>query len=432
MPAGRVLPIVASLTLCLSGCALSAVADDGSLPVFPGAQGFGSRTPAGRGGRVVHVTNLNGAGPGSLRACVGESGPRVCVFDVSGTIRTNRRISIEHPYVTVAGQTAPSPGITIRGAGLYVSTHHVLVQHLRIRVGDDPDGPPPDTRDGVAIHSKASPAHHVVLDHLSVSWAIDENVEVWYGSRDVTLNHCIISEALQSSLHSKGPHAFGVLIGSSSGDVSMIGNLLALNDRRNPRVTGASRVFFANNLVYGWRGASGELGDDRGPLVAAVVGNVYIRNSGTEARTKPVTLSKHLPAGGRVFVEDNVDGDPPEDPWSVVWVRTRHSIKSDSAPLWPEGFIARRASAVSAHVLANSGARPVERDAVDARIIANVRNKTGRIIDSQDEVGGWPRLPEHRERFQVPPDPNGDADGDGYTNLEERLHELARQLAPGP
>lgn len=419
-----------SSTICflawMSGCASPVTAE--GLPVFPGAVGFGVGTPAGRGGRILHVTTLRESGPGSLRACLDTDAPRTCVFDVSGTITTHDRVRVRHPYLTLAGQTAPSPGITIRGAGLYVETHDVLVQHLRIRVGDDRRGPPPDTRDGLAVLSKDAEAYRVVLDHVSVSWATDENVEFWYGARDSTISNSIISEGLFKSLHSKGHHSRGLIIGKGSTNISVIGTLFANNDRRNPRVAGRTRVFFANNLVYGWSGAAGEWGTDEGALDATIVGNVFVRSPETPAGSKPFTLSKSLPPGGRVFLDDNLYERLPADPWSLVWLRTKYPIKANAPSVWPSGFVARPALGVQASVLANSGARPLDRDRVDTRVVDGVRKKTGRIIDSQNDVGGWPVLAERRETFVVPPDPHGDSDGDGYTNLEERLHELARAL----
>ena len=111
------------------------------LPVFPGAAGFGTNTPAGRGGTVYKVTNLNASGAGSLNACTDASGPRVCIFEISGTISLTSDINVTNPYLTIAGQTAPSPGITLRGAALRISASDVLVQHIRLRAGDALAGP---------------------------------------------------------------------------------------------------------------------------------------------------------------------------------------------------------------------------------------------------------------------------------------------------
>src|SRR5690606_31741653 len=132
--------------------------------------GFGVDTAAGRGGQVHRVTNLKDSGAGSLRACVNASGPRVCVFEVSGTIRMAGDLTIRNPKITIAGQTAPSPGIMLRGGGLHIATSDVLVQHLRVRPGDDPEGHTPENRDALKI-SNPELITNIVVDHCSFSWA---------------------------------------------------------------------------------------------------------------------------------------------------------------------------------------------------------------------------------------------------------------------
>ena len=149
-----------------------------SLPVVPGIMGFGVRTTAGSGpnrigGTIIHVTSLNSSGAGSLREAIDAKGPRVVVFDVSGyiDITLDGEIRIKNPYLTIAGQTAPSPGISLKGNGLSIRTHDVLVQHIRIRVGDDPAGERGSQRDGLEIvdHPAGSGAtYNVVVDHVSV------------------------------------------------------------------------------------------------------------------------------------------------------------------------------------------------------------------------------------------------------------------------
>src|SRR5690606_33777470 len=198
------------LSMATALCATPARA----VPVIPGAAGHGIETPAGRGGTVYKVTNLNEEGPGSLGACVAASGPRVCVFEVSGTIRLTKDLKIKNPYITIAGQTAPSPGIMLRGGGLWVMASHVLVQHLRVRPGDDPGGPDPEHRDALVIDSTAAnPVTNVVIDHCSFQWSIDEMASAYWNWRDITLSHNIFAEALHDSLHPKGPHGYGVLFG---------------------------------------------------------------------------------------------------------------------------------------------------------------------------------------------------------------------------
>jgi hypothetical protein len=156
-----------------------------ALPVIPNASGYGIETPAGRGGKVYKVTNLNNSGEGSLKACVDASGPRVCVFEVSGTIHMTDDLHVRNPKITIAGQTAPSPGIMLRGGALFIKTSDVLVQHIRVRAGDDKVGADPDNRDALKIDAGglSAPVNNVVVDHCSFSWAIDEIASVYATSR---------------------------------------------------------------------------------------------------------------------------------------------------------------------------------------------------------------------------------------------------------
>src|SRR3954463_12451074 len=165
----RPLTLTAATLLALGASAAQAV------PVIPGASGYGMDTPAGRGGTVYKVTNLNASGTGSLKACTDATGARVCVFEVSGYIRLTEDLLIRNGPITIAGQTAPSPGITIRGAALKIHGSNILVQHIRVRPGDDLKGPDPENRDALKIEGSSSvPATNIVIDHCTFSWALDE------------------------------------------------------------------------------------------------------------------------------------------------------------------------------------------------------------------------------------------------------------------
>src|SRR4051812_44689541 len=172
-------PFMKPLALLASLVALGATTVQ-ALPVIPGAYGYGIETPAGRGGTVYKVTNLNASGSGSLKACVDGTTPRTCVFEVSGVIRLTTDLTIRNSNITIAGQTAPSPGIMIRGVGIKIQASDVLIQHIRVRTGDDPNGPDPDNRDSLKIEgSAAKPVRNIVIDHCSFSWAIDELASAW-------------------------------------------------------------------------------------------------------------------------------------------------------------------------------------------------------------------------------------------------------------
>jgi hypothetical protein len=371
------------------------------------------------------VTSLDDSGPGSLRAALDSPDARTIIFDVGGTIVLSADLEISDPYVTVAGQTAPSPGITLRGAGLRVLSHDVLVQHLRIRVGDDPAGPDPENRDAFQILGPN--AHHVVMDHISASWATDEVASTWYPLADVTISHCIIAEGLQHSLHPEGPHSGGLLIGDDSQRVAVIGNLLAHNYDRSPILKGNTSTVVVNNLVYdpGYRSIRVSDSDGSGPHLASIVGNVLVTGPSTE-HDYLVSISSNLKRGSRVYLRDNLAPEIVHRPWRL-W----YNPMADEPPIWIPGLAPRPSASVKDWVLGHAGARPADRDEVDRRLVGEVDASTGGIVDSPRDVGGWPVQETTRRSLQLPPDPPGDADGDGYTNLEAWLHDLARSVEGG-
>jgi hypothetical protein len=395
----------------------------GPVRVFPGAEGFGTNSRAGRGGQIIKVTNLNDSGPGSLRAAIDASGARIIVFEVGGTISLSSDLNIRNPFVTIAGQTAPSPGIMLRNAGIRVNTNDVLIQHLRIRVGDGPTGPSPSNRDALQILGPNS--YNVVVDHISASWAIDENVSTWYnGLRDVTISNSIVSEALHRSLHSKGAHSMGVLVGDYAKNISLIGNLLAHNNERNPLLKGGTSTVVVNNVFYNpgpWEFFN--IVDDygAGASSASVVGNVWLKGPSTTA-TVAIKVSSRMPSGTRVHHRDNIVSPG----LSLSSIPSGYVVSTP--PVWVSPLTVRSANTVENHVLSFAGARPADRDAVDKRIATEVKNRTGRIIDSQSQVGGWPNLPQTYRAFNIPNNPHGDDSGNGYTNIEEVLYRMALEV----
>jgi hypothetical protein len=433
-------------TLGLVALLLSIVTPAAALPVIPGGEGFGMETPAGSGpdrsgGAILHVTTLADSGPGSLREAVEASGPRIVVFDVSGYIELQSEIAVTHPYLTLAGQTAPSPGVTLKNTGLMIMTHDVLIQHIRIRVGDAPDGPDPVSRDGLVIINPVGTAgevYNVVVDHISSSWAVDENVSTWEaGVHDITVANSIISEGLWDSIHPLGPHSMGFLVGNGTHNLSVIGNLFAHNDDRNMRVLGDTDTLFLNNVIYNWRatGSAADYGSDSGPYNATLVGNEYIKGPDTlpEGSSLPITIgSTTVTAGTQVYIDDNVAVEATSDPWSVVKNESTDAIKATVAPVWIPGLTALSGSEVRDWVLANAGARRADGEAVDERIVQDVNNGTGGIIDSQNDVGGWPPLAQNvRGENGVPllNIPPGNIQPSGYTDIEEWLHGLAADVA---
>lgn len=395
------------------------------LPVFPGAAGFGIETPAGRGGKVIRVTNLKDSGTGSLRAALEERGPRIIVFEVGGQIELMKELKIKTPFVTVAGQTAPSPGVTLKGAGLIVLTHDVLIQHLRIRVGADPKGPKPTSRDGLRISGRLMDVYNVVCDHLSVSWALDENLSTVGGVHDITISNSIFSEALKSSLHPKGIHSMGALIRENSRNVAVIGNLFAHNMDRNPRITGGTSVALMNNLMYNSerkRWIELDIGNGDQPHRIAAVGNVFIEGPNTPHYAWPVEVAKECLPGTKLYLSDNVASG------SILKHDGSLDVLTSSPPVWHESLKPRPGRETKSWVLSNAGAYPFARDDVDARIVREVLEGKGRIIDNPAEVSHGLVLSKKARPLELPKDPNGDDDGDGYTNIEELLHKMAADV----
>ncbi len=249
------------------------------IPAFPGAEGFGSLTPGGRGGVVYAVTSLSDENsPGTLRHGVSLTGPRTIVFRVAGDINLEDHIPIENPFITIAGQTAPGDGITLRGAGLRVKTHDVVIRGIRIRVGDE-GGATPVSRDAIEI---SAPANNVIVDHCSFSWAIDENGSTFEPVSDVTFQWCIFSEGLMNSIHPEGPHSMGMLLAKDQASMfSIHHNLFLHNNARNPQVADLGTAEIINNLMYDW--GTEALALERGAK-ANVLGNVFIHGNNTETR----------------------------------------------------------------------------------------------------------------------------------------------------
>lgn len=395
-----------------------------ALPVFPGAEGFGTGTPAGRGGAIIRVTTLDALGPGSLQEAIQTPGPRTIVFEVGGVIETHHLLVVTEPFVTIAGQTAPPPGITIAGAGIDIVTNDVLIQHLRLRVGDHPDGPDPDSRDGIAVHQGGQ---RVVIDRCSIAWAIDEGTSTWGRNlHDITFSNCIIAENLSRSLHSKGEHSKGLLIGDNTRRIAVLNNLFAHNMRRNPLIKGNCSALVVNNLIYNpGRDAIRWSDPERsGATISSVWGNVMMPGPDSGRFVRMISRDLRLSQGTRIHTEDNrvrIDGNY-YDPTPGVFVG---GLRLEQPMVTLEPLTRRPAEEVAEHVLAAAGAWASARDAIDERVVVSVREGLGAIIDTPEEVGGLPPIePVHRP-LDIPANPHEDSNGNGYTNLEEWLHGLA-------
>ncbi len=418
-----------------------------TLPAFPGAEGAGAMAVGGRGGRVIQVTNLDDSGPGSLREACTLEGPRTVIFRVSGIIDLKGPLDIKHGQLTVAGQTAPGDGVCLRGGDVGVKADDVVLRYLRVRPGDVSG----KEYDGISV----SNSHRVVIDHCSVSWSVDEVLSVTGASDAVTVQWCIIAEALRNSVHHKGAHSMGSLLRSENGTYSFHHCLYAHNNTRNPRpgdnYNGSPGVLldFRNNVIYDWGGMCGYGAEERFRLNYA--GN-FLKAGPSTANDERRTAFHIGGPGNRAFLSGNgLDGFPEADTDNqrlLAWPG-KLSETDRATVIAPTAYEAPPVATESARdassaVLEGAGATLPKRDAVDARIVREVREGTGHIIDSQREVGGWPEYasspaPEDRDVDGMPDawehrhglNPNDPADGpqkangDGYTNLEEYLNALA-------
>lgn len=420
------------------------------LPVFPGAEGFGATTPAGRGGKIIEVTSLADRGPGTLRKALETSGPRIIVFRVGGYIDLETPLFLNHPFVTVAGQTAPGDGICIRQAGLVILSNDALIQHIRIRPGNEGKGNP-ENNDAIEIlgrHSNVSGAYNIVIDHVSASWGEDETISLWFGAHDVTISWTLISEGLNQGRHPKGGHSAGLLIGDSSWHVSVHHSLMAHNEMRNPLIAKGGVHDIVNNVIYNWGILATEIQDYDSNSFLNFIGNTYIPGPSTRELYE-IMIDKE-PGTEKLYVYGNKGprrGDPGEE-WDVVkygWNRNQTTPKRFRVDKpWPTPPITvSSAEEAYLRVMDQVGASSPRRDAIDQRIISEVKQRTGKIIDIPGDRGGYPifsqgtppndsdhdGMPddwEERQNLDMhdASDAVDDEDGDGYTNIEEFLHSL--------
>jgi hypothetical protein len=341
----------------------------------------------------VKVTSLADSGPGTLRECVSQSYPRVCVFETSGRIELSKVLEIDQPDLIVAGQTAPSPGILITGAGVKVRARNVTLEHFALRVGDAKGGPKPSERDCLSVQTSA--AKNVTLRNLSISWGVDENFSTYGPVSNVRIEDSIISEALYDSIHPKGPHSMGSLVGEGSRDVSFIGNLFAANNDRNVRWKFDTTGEMVGNVIYGWGGSSSwnitnltDLDNSNKPTFVDIIGNVYLSGpSGT--RTPTVVYAQKIDDESKVFMLDNIaSGLTNLKPQNISTSRVGGNTPQEQP-----------AAQTLEAVLGNAGSRPWDRNAEDLRVLDGVRARTLKIRNS---VGQWPVVTENVRRLDVP------------------------------
>lgn len=359
---------------------------------FPGAQGAGRFAAGGRGGPTILVTTLADDGPGSLRAAVATKGPRIIRFAVAGTIRLRSDLVIRDNCITIDGSDAPAQGIAIADHGLVVRADDVVIRYIRSRLGNLGGG------EGDAI-SVAS-GNRIILDHVSASWSIDETLSASAryetgGIDALTVQWSIIAESLRRAGHAKGEHGYGSLIRGGRGSrFSFHHNLWAHHVQRMPRPGNYAPkaddplgplMEFRSNVFYNWGGnAAGYNADTQSVATYAFVDNCYISGPDTKGL---FIFREENPNAQSWFAGNSLNGVIPPDQRQLVkglWnpLATAPDVAPVKADPAPAGCQA---------ALASAGASKVS-DSVDRRVIADIRNRGGRIIDSQDDVGGWPDL----------------------------------------
>ena len=462
----------------------SAEDEHGAALAFPGAEGGGMYTTGGRGGRIIHVTNLDDSGTGSLRAAVEASGPRIVVFDVAGIIELSSKLRISNGDLTIAGQTAPGGGICIKNYATVVEADNVIIRFVRFRLGDQ--GANADDGED-AIWGRRQ--RDIIIDHCSMSWSIDECAS-FYGNSNFTMQWCILTESLRHSVHDKGSHGYGGIWGGEN--ASFHHNLLANHDSRNPRFDHPEiyenpsdpdrrgNVDYRNNAVYNW-GSNSTYGGEGGHF--NMVGNYYRQGPASRDRAYFIDANGIYTSSGTdygypyLYMDGNYyvqyTGMTAED--GVYWhdhgtktppdaSRLLSSLLPISGPDGQTVYTTTHSAQDAFALICETGGASLVRDEVDERACLDAQTGTASctdggngsgdgIIDTPKAVGGWP---EYSAATENEANDKTDTDGDGipdwfeekfgldtesddskamtidtkgrYTNIEMYLHYLVRDI----
>ncbi len=439
--------------------ALLAIGAWAQAPAFPGAEGVARlTTTGGRGGKILHVTNLNDSGTGSLRAACQASGPRIVVFDVSGIIELRSALKINNDNITIEGQTAPGDGICLKNYTFSINCNNAIIRFIRARMGDEAKSED-DAMNG--WHHDDSKKKNVIIDHCTMSWSTDE-CGSFYGIENFTLQWCMLSESLVNSVHGKGAHGYGGIWGGKN--AAFHHNLLAHHTSRNPRFdhdyvsTMKGPIDYVNNVVYNWGDNSsygGESANTSGEYRKInMINNYYKAGPATSPKERivnPTTNCKNCTGEtsglknivpGHFYINGNYVYNYPAitaDNWSGNGVRPddtskKSAIKSDTrfvAENSDELLSMHPAETAFDQVLEYAGASYV-RDDIDSRIAQETQTGTftytgsngstrGGMIDTQTDAGGWPAY-KQTEKL-------ADSDNDGMPDIWEEAMGLDKSDA---
>jgi pectate lyase len=431
---------------------------EAQLPAFPGAEGWGRHSQGGRGGSVLKVTNLNDSGPGSFREAVTNAGPRIVVFEVSGTIDLKTPIEISSPYLTIAGQTAPGDGICLKRFPLkIINTHDIIIRGIRVRPGIG-SGLIGSEIDAINIDK----SEKVIVDHCVFSWSVDEGINTWHGARFITLQWCVMSEPLDHSIHEKGAHGYSGSIGGYK--ASFHHNLLANGAARNPSIAGNNQdptvlLDFRNCVISNW----GHRSCDGKPLSINLVNNYYkpgpATNENVKRRIARIDNAEKMGFSCMWYVDGNfVEGYPEisTNNWAggVDYEEGASPEKNrvkDAFEVAP--IITQTAKEAYDLVLKYAGCYR-NRDSQEVRVIEQIRtgkytvSKNG-LIDLVEQAGGWPvlrtgNLPQDTDKDGIPdewernnglnaadPSDAKKISGSGYMNIENYVNSLLPAIYRG-
>jgi pectate lyase len=444
MKSGTTLFLSTLILLGLSGSTANAAG------AFPGAEGFGSSTEGGRGGKVLYVTTLSDSGTGSLRSALEASGPRLVLFRVAGTITLQDDIRIKEPFLTIAGQTAPGDGVEVKGAMLKIKTHDVIIRYLKVRPGDQPNSSNPADRDALTLSGIKAEVYNIVIDHCSLVWGPDiGGLSMLINVHDVTVQNCILGEGLYLSNHpeatvDQGGHSMAASIfqldpakygNAHPRNITMHHNLFTTSNHRNPVVIGAEFVDIVNNVIYNW----GQKPAHGNPRSLNLIKNLFIKGPETtkllawlpslHSTTPNYFTNAVYEQGNATEGFSTVRGDP-----QTVYAASRFSPYSMRSEQTPQDAYTQ--------IVQDVGANLPVRDSVDQRIINNLKQRAGRFLDGADLL--WPLLlsgplPTDADKDGMPDDweelhfgttsrggsinSSSDFEGDGYTDLEEYLNQ---------
>lgn len=352
------------------------LAIEAGKPAFPGAEGYGAFSKGGTGGREVYVDNLEDSGPGSLRAAIEADGPRTVAFRVSGSIALNTPLRIRHPFLTLDAHNAPGEGITLTRHGIEVRTHDVVLRYFRIRLGDegvDRNRVNYESGEGEDALRFQAGARDCIADHLSLSWTTGKIITTTLMADRITIQWSILSESLNFA-----GHGYAALAGGNR--ITWHHNLLAHNFGRNIRFQGAIAADFRNNVVYDWGENAGYGEFDR----LNYVGNYLKAGPSTIQLPRLFHRGDAVVMPGSIWVDGNVlEGQQPvtDDNWRGMgfFYLDRESLRA-AEPFPAPPVKTDTARDAYEHVLKDAGAALPAHDAVDARVLREVRDGTGRII----------------------------------------------------